>query len=332
MTTIERDKVNKYSNFWRKLPFGVAWFHWYGTYFNLCFGATGVYSVGHRTDLESVWSALHWCCSRLEIDFFRIHYYNFTMGPWKHPNKQVSEMYVCVCAMHLAGSLLLHLLDWVRLHKADVDEKAREVLQSESPAEHYDYWNVVGTTRILYCNKDVCAPSCELEHRCSLIKPPHSLIRFTSDSECSVNSQVSHVLCLGSAGGELCAAGQVGGSQTDAGEAGYPAACCQEHVQADGHSALKDALLQCKKMIPYSWYSELVHTRFDLSCKYHYFICINAKHYTWLICIGLFQASFEKGWEHFIERNIVLFLYSILPKLLLNICQKMSVLVWHTMN
>ncbi|XP_053299141.1 nuclear pore complex protein Nup85 isoform X1 [Pleuronectes platessa] len=42
-----------------------------------------------------------------------------------------------------AGSLLLHLLDWVRLHKADVDEKAREVLQSESPAEHHDYWDVV---------------------------------------------------------------------------------------------------------------------------------------------------------------------------------------------
>ncbi|XP_069005307.1 nuclear pore complex protein Nup85 isoform X2 [Embiotoca jacksoni] len=42
-----------------------------------------------------------------------------------------------------AGSLLLHLLDWVRLHKADVDEKAREVLQSDSPAEHYDYWDVV---------------------------------------------------------------------------------------------------------------------------------------------------------------------------------------------
>ncbi|KAI9523384.1 Nucleoporin nup85 [Dissostichus eleginoides] len=42
-----------------------------------------------------------------------------------------------------AGSLLLHLLDWVRLHKADVDEKAREVLQSESPAEHKDYWDVV---------------------------------------------------------------------------------------------------------------------------------------------------------------------------------------------
>lgn len=42
-----------------------------------------------------------------------------------------------------AGSLLLHLLDWVRLHKADVDEKARDVLQSESPAEHRDYWDVV---------------------------------------------------------------------------------------------------------------------------------------------------------------------------------------------
>ncbi|KAG7270713.1 hypothetical protein CRUP_000422 [Coryphaenoides rupestris] len=41
------------------------------------------------------------------------------------------------------GSLLLHLLDWVRLHKADVDEKAHEVLQSESPAEHHGYWDVV---------------------------------------------------------------------------------------------------------------------------------------------------------------------------------------------
>ncbi|XP_017277247.1 nuclear pore complex protein Nup85 [Kryptolebias marmoratus] len=42
-----------------------------------------------------------------------------------------------------AGSLLLHLLDWVRLHKADVDEKAKLVLQSDSPAEHRDYWDVV---------------------------------------------------------------------------------------------------------------------------------------------------------------------------------------------
>lgn len=42
-----------------------------------------------------------------------------------------------------AGTLLLHLLDWVRLHKADVDEKAREVLQSENPTEHPVYWDVV---------------------------------------------------------------------------------------------------------------------------------------------------------------------------------------------
>ncbi|KAM9745787.1 nuclear pore complex protein Nup85 isoform 1-T1 [Menidia menidia] len=42
-----------------------------------------------------------------------------------------------------AGSLLLHLVDWVRLHKADVDEKARDVLQSDCPAEHRDYWDVV---------------------------------------------------------------------------------------------------------------------------------------------------------------------------------------------
>lgn len=42
-----------------------------------------------------------------------------------------------------AGALQLHLLDWVRLHKADVDEKAREVLQSESPTEHPSYWDVV---------------------------------------------------------------------------------------------------------------------------------------------------------------------------------------------
>ena len=41
---------------------------------------------------------------------------------------------------------MLHLLDWVRLHKADVDEKAQEVLQSESPTEHHGYWDVVSTT------------------------------------------------------------------------------------------------------------------------------------------------------------------------------------------
>uniref|UniRef100_A0A8C5B0E1 Nuclear pore complex protein Nup85 n=1 Tax=Gadus morhua TaxID=8049 RepID=A0A8C5B0E1_GADMO len=47
------------------------------------------------------------------------------------------------------GSLLLHLLDWVRLHKADVDEKAQEVLQSESPTEHHGYWDVPGGSQTL---------------------------------------------------------------------------------------------------------------------------------------------------------------------------------------
>ncbi|MEQ2203007.1 hypothetical protein XENOCAPTIV_022499 [Xenoophorus captivus] len=49
----------------------------------------------------------------------------------------------CIVCVFPAGSLLLHLLDWVRLHKADVDEKARDVLQSDSPAEHHNYWDVV---------------------------------------------------------------------------------------------------------------------------------------------------------------------------------------------
>lgn len=42
-----------------------------------------------------------------------------------------------------AGSLLLHLLDWVRLHKSDVDEKAQAMLQCDSPTHHQSYWHVV---------------------------------------------------------------------------------------------------------------------------------------------------------------------------------------------
>uniref|UniRef100_A0A9J8CM41 Nuclear pore complex protein Nup85 n=1 Tax=Cyprinus carpio carpio TaxID=630221 RepID=A0A9J8CM41_CYPCA len=53
-----------------------------------------------------------------------------------------------------AGSLLLHLLDWVRLHKSDVDARAREVLQSESPAQHQSYWDVVRRTLILQGRMD----------------------------------------------------------------------------------------------------------------------------------------------------------------------------------
>lgn len=74
----------------------------------------------------------------------------------------------------------------------------------------------------------------------------HSSFGVLSDY---VKSQFSHVLCPVCAGGELRATGQVGRSQTDAGEAVHPAACCQEHVQADGHSSQQDALLQCKKTL-----------------------------------------------------------------------------------
>ncbi|XP_025053224.1 nuclear pore complex protein Nup85 isoform X2 [Alligator sinensis] len=42
-----------------------------------------------------------------------------------------------------AGHLLLHLLDWVRLHVCDVDSMVREVLNSENPSKHELFWNVV---------------------------------------------------------------------------------------------------------------------------------------------------------------------------------------------
>ncbi|KAH0629481.1 hypothetical protein JD844_011571 [Phrynosoma platyrhinos] len=42
-----------------------------------------------------------------------------------------------------AGPLLCHLLDWVRLHVCDVDNMVCEVLRSETPAKHENFWNVV---------------------------------------------------------------------------------------------------------------------------------------------------------------------------------------------
>ncbi|XP_024069892.2 nuclear pore complex protein Nup85 [Terrapene carolina triunguis] len=42
-----------------------------------------------------------------------------------------------------AGHLLLHLLDWVRLHVCEVDSMVREVLSSENPSKHKDFWNAV---------------------------------------------------------------------------------------------------------------------------------------------------------------------------------------------
>ncbi|XP_016067906.1 PREDICTED: nuclear pore complex protein Nup85 isoform X2 [Miniopterus natalensis] len=42
-----------------------------------------------------------------------------------------------------AGPLLLHLLDWVRLHVCEVDSMLADVLGSENPNTHKNFWNLV---------------------------------------------------------------------------------------------------------------------------------------------------------------------------------------------
>nr|KAF6416664.1 nucleoporin 85 [Molossus molossus] len=42
-----------------------------------------------------------------------------------------------------AGPLLLHLLDWVRLHVCEVDSMMADVLGSENPSKHESFWNLV---------------------------------------------------------------------------------------------------------------------------------------------------------------------------------------------
>ncbi|XP_033038029.1 nuclear pore complex protein Nup85 isoform X4 [Trachypithecus francoisi] len=42
-----------------------------------------------------------------------------------------------------AGHLLLHLLDWVRLHVCEVDSLSADVLGSEKPSNHDSFWNLV---------------------------------------------------------------------------------------------------------------------------------------------------------------------------------------------
>ncbi|XP_066237280.1 nuclear pore complex protein Nup85 isoform X3 [Saccopteryx leptura] len=42
-----------------------------------------------------------------------------------------------------AGLLLLHLLDWVRLHMCEVDSVLADVLGSENPSKHDFFWNLV---------------------------------------------------------------------------------------------------------------------------------------------------------------------------------------------
>ncbi|PNI32406.1 NUP85 isoform 12, partial [Pan troglodytes] len=42
-----------------------------------------------------------------------------------------------------AGPLLLHLLDWVRLHVCEVDSLSADVLGSENPSKHDSFWNLI---------------------------------------------------------------------------------------------------------------------------------------------------------------------------------------------
>ncbi|XP_044103389.1 nuclear pore complex protein Nup85 isoform X1 [Neovison vison] len=42
-----------------------------------------------------------------------------------------------------AGALLLHLLDWVRLHVCEVDSLLADVLGSENPSKHDSFWKLV---------------------------------------------------------------------------------------------------------------------------------------------------------------------------------------------
>lgn len=42
-----------------------------------------------------------------------------------------------------AGPLLLHLLDWVRLHVCEVDSLSADVLGSDHPSKHESFWNLV---------------------------------------------------------------------------------------------------------------------------------------------------------------------------------------------
>lgn len=51
--------------------------------------------------------------------------------------------YVWQESLSPAGPLLLHLLDWVRLHVCEVDSLSADVLGSENPSKHESFWNLV---------------------------------------------------------------------------------------------------------------------------------------------------------------------------------------------
>lgn len=50
---------------------------------------------------------------------------------------------LCDMSLSSAGPLLLHLLDWVRLHVCEVDSLSADVLGSDNPSKHESFWNLV---------------------------------------------------------------------------------------------------------------------------------------------------------------------------------------------
>ncbi|XP_048466830.1 nuclear pore complex protein Nup85 isoform X1 [Rhincodon typus] len=73
------------------------------------------------------------------------------------------------------GSLILHLLDWIRLHICQVDAMSDQIMTSENPVEHLYYWNVVTgyvlqgrleEARQLLSKKAVTEPANSSMYRC----------------------------------------------------------------------------------------------------------------------------------------------------------------------
>ncbi|XP_038633089.1 nuclear pore complex protein Nup85 [Scyliorhinus canicula] len=74
-----------------------------------------------------------------------------------------------------AGSLMSHLLDWIRLHICQVDAMADQIMVSENPVEHLYYWNVVtgyvlqgrlAEARQMMARKAVTEPAKRSMYRC----------------------------------------------------------------------------------------------------------------------------------------------------------------------
>ncbi|XP_067913904.1 nuclear pore complex protein Nup85 isoform X2 [Heterodontus francisci] len=74
-----------------------------------------------------------------------------------------------------AGSLMMHLLDWIRLHVCQVDAMSDQVMASDNPVEHLYFWNVVigcvlqghlGEAREMLAKKALTQPAASSMYRC----------------------------------------------------------------------------------------------------------------------------------------------------------------------